>query len=299
MVPAYNPYNFLKHQADINTAFERQNARAAQKARIIGLLVALAFHLILILLFLYILIKPPFPPLSDSGVFLNLGLVDVGIGDVQPQGTASQLQAPSAPPRSVPQAKQTPQEVLTQETEDAPVIPDKKQTAVKPQPAEASRPAAATQQQAVSEPTPPKPKALYPGSQQVASSGEGTGNQPGDQGRPQGSPFGTDYSGEPGLGGPGAGGTGGNPQLGMSGRRIVYFPPIDDESQKTGRVVVNIKVDRAGNVVFAKATQRGSTTTDAYLFRLAEEAALKTRINPDPAAAEEQFGTITYTFRLK
>jgi len=62
---------------------------------------------------------------------------------------------------------------------------------------------------------------------------------------------------------------------------------------------VNIKVDKAGNVIFAKATKKGSTTTDNYLFQLAEDAAMKTMVNADPGAAEEQFGTITYTFKVK
>ncbi|MCS6917857.1 MAG: hypothetical protein RMK52_04365 [Chitinophagales bacterium] len=299
MAIPYNPFNFLKHQVDINPAFEAANAASERRARWLGLAVALFVHAVIFLVFLYIIIKPPFPPLSASGVFLNLGLVDVGMGDVQPQGTAAVLQAPSAPAAAPPVRQPDRQEAITQDVEDAPVLTAPKKAA-RPTTPEENRPVASKQQQEISHvPTPPKPKALYPGSQQVTSAGEGTGNQAGDQGRPEGSPFGTDYSGQPGMGGPGAGGTGGGPQLGMSGRRIIYFPPIEDESQKTGRVVVNIKVDRSGTVIFAKATQRGSTTTDAYLFRLAEEAALQTRINPDPEAAEEQFGTITYTFRLK
>ncbi|MGB3075527.1 MAG: hypothetical protein WBB36_09410, partial [Chitinophagales bacterium] len=150
-------------------------------------------------------------------------------------------------------------------------------------------------------PTPPKPqpKALYPGSTVNNSTSEGTGNKTGDQGKPNGSPFGDSYEGNPGMGGPGLGGDGGKAQLGMSGRKIIYFPSIIDNTQRTGKVVVNIKVDKTGNVTFAKATQKGSTTTDTYLFQLAEAAAMKTRVNADPDAAEEQFGTITYTFRVK
>ncbi|MCS6991603.1 MAG: TonB family protein [Chitinophagales bacterium] len=299
MAVPYNPFNFLKHEADINPAFEQQNAAVERRARWYGLMLALLIHGIILVIFLYIIIRPPYPPLSASGVFLNLGLVDIGMGEVQPQGTAEQLRAPVAtatPPAAV---KANPQPVLTQETEEAPVWAEKKNNKPKTTAAESKNPTATAQTEGSAAPVPPKPKALYPGNQQVASTGEGTGTQAGDQGRPHGSPLGTDYTGQAGLGGIGAGGSGGGPQLGMSGRRIIYYPPIEDESQKTGRVVVNIKVDRAGNVIYAKATQRGSTTTDAYLFRLAEEAAMKTRINPDPDAAEEQFGTITYTFRLK
>ena len=87
--------------------------------------------------------------------------------------------------------------------------------------------------------------------------------------------------------------------LGMTGRRIISTPEIHDTTQKILRVVVAIQVDRLGNVVRAKATLKGSTTSDSSFFQLAEDAALKTKVNADPSSAEEQFGTITYSFRVK
>jgi outer membrane biosynthesis protein TonB len=293
-----NSNNFLKHEVDVNPGFDSENSRKERNARLNSLWITVAFHALLVLLFLYIFLKPPFPPLSDSGVFLNLGIEETGMGSVLPEGTAKELQVPS-PEASTPYSQKSAEKTVTQDIdENVPAVVNKDDKKKSTQTVKTDQKSASqTKKNNPPVEAPPKPKALYPGSQTTASTSEGTGNTPGDQGQPNGDPRGTDYSGNPGLGGPGKGGTAGSPQLGMSGRKIIYFPPIIDNSQKFGRVVVNIKVDKEGNVVFAKATQKGSTTTDAYLYSLAEQAALKTKVNSDADAAEEQFGTITYTFK--
>lgn len=296
---AINSGNFLKHEVDINPAFDAENLKHERQSKVNSAIITTLFYacLLLVLYFLFGL-QPAFPPLSDQGVFLNIGLVDEGMGDVQPMGTAEELVVPApAPGNPAPQQKAN--DVLTQETnEDVPVIP-KKETPKKTAPTTSTTPKKVTNNPPVPVPPKPKPKALYPGNTSNNSTSEGTGNKSGDQGKPNGNPFGDSYEGNPGIGGPGLGGSGGSAQLGMSGRKIIYYPSIIDNSQKTGKVVVNIKVDKQGNVTFAKATQKGSTTTDTYLFQLAEQAAMKTRVNADVNAAEEQFGTITYTFRVK
>jgi outer membrane biosynthesis protein TonB len=297
-VNSLNENNFLKHEADLNPAFDAENDQKNRFTRWSSLGITLGFHALLILLFLWVLLKPPFPPLSDSGVFLNLGIEEAGMGIVQPEGTAEILQVPQ-PEESRPAKNNPSEKIITQETdEDVPAVVNKEEVkkTTSTNKVETKKSAEAKKNTAAVD-APPKPKALYPGSQSTNSTGEGTAGQAGDQGQPGGDPRGTDYSGNPGMGGPGKGGSGGSPQLGMSGRKIIYFPPIIDNSQKFGRVVVNIKVDQQGNVVFAKATQKGSTTTDAFLYQLAEQAALKTKVNADTDAAEEQFGTITYTFK--
>ncbi len=299
MQTIFNENNFLKHQVDINTAFEYEDRRNERRASIQAWLITLFFHAVVVGVLWFIVIKPPFPPLSGSGVFVNLGLVEIGMGNVQPEGVSAQWNAPTTSRQGAAPSRSSQQPVLTQDVEEAPVLAESKKSTATPAPArEAVKQPATTPTAAVTSAN-PQPKAIYPGTQTVSSAGEGTGQTPGDQGQPFGSPAGKDYFGQPGTGGIGSGGIGGSPQLGMSGRRIIYFPPIYDDSQKTGRVVVNIKVDRAGNVIFARATQKGSTTTDAYLFSLAEQAALQTKVNADHLAAEEQFGTITYTFQFR
>ncbi|MCY7408936.1 MAG: hypothetical protein LH473_01560 [Chitinophagales bacterium] len=296
--------NFLKHEVDINPNFESENLRNERKAKLNSLWITLLIHGALILLFMYFVLRPPDPPLSESGVFLNLGISDLGMGDVQPMGSAEVLQTPAPENSSLPE-KQTEEDVVTQETKDDVPVIQKKEEQKKNTPVDQKKtettPTKKTEIPPKETPPKPQPKALYPGNETNNSTGEGTDNVAGDKGKPNGDPFGTDYSGNPGVGngGPGGFGPGGAPQLGMSGRKIIFFSPINDNSQKTGRVVVNIKVDKQGNVVWAKATQKGSTTTETYLFQLAEDAALKTKVNADASAAEEQFGTITYTFKVK
>lgn len=295
-----NSSNFLKHEVDIRPAFDAENLRLGRKSKYSSLLTTVFIHgIILLILLFFFTLTPPNPPLSDQGVFLNIGLVEEGMGNVQPMGTADELVAPSPQANQAVTQQEKSDNVVTQEIEEnVPVIP-KKETPKKTSPV--TTPGSNTNKNTPAIPNPPKPqpKALYPGSSANNSSSEGTGNKQGDQGKPNGSPFGDSYDGNPGIGGPGLGGEGGKAQLGMSGRKIIYFPAIIDNSQRTGKVVVNIKVDKSGNVISAKATQKGSTTTDSYLFQLAEDAAMKTRVNADPDAAEEQFGTITYTFRVK
>jgi len=292
---ALNQHNFLKHEVDVNPSFESENMRRDRIARLNSLWITIVFHGLLFLLFIYIVFRPPEPPLSESGVFLNLGMAEMGMGEIQPEGTANQLQVPS-PEASAPKSKKENEDILTQDNkEDVPVIPKKEDQKKATTPVKTETKKTDTKKNNPPVVAPPKAKALYPGSQSNNSTSEGTGNIKGDQGQPNGDPRGTDYKGTPG----GGGGSGAGPQLGMSGRKIIFFPPITDVTQKTGRVIVNIKVDKEGNVVFAKATQKGSTTTDSYLFQLAEQAARKTRVNADPSAAEEQFGTITYNFNVK
>ena len=82
----------------------------------------------------------------------------------------------------------------------------------------------------------------------------------------------------------------------LSGRRMVRTPQINDRSQETGKVVVDITVDKDGNVVAAIPGGRGSTTTSAYLMQLAKDAAMKAKFNPSPEGADIQKGTISFVF---
>ncbi len=84
---------------------------------------------------------------------------------------------------------------------------------------------------------------------------------------------------------------------GLQSRGMVFEPLIQDTSQKSGKVVVRICVNSAGNVTSSKYTQRGSTTTDSELILIAERNALKYRFSP--SNREEQCGTITIEFIVK
>jgi len=84
---------------------------------------------------------------------------------------------------------------------------------------------------------------------------------------------------------------------GLGDRGVVFSPTITDNTQKTGRVVVDICIDKSGKVISANYTQKGSTTTDAYLIDLAETNAKKYKFLKSDI--EEQCGDIIIDFKLK
>lgn len=84
---------------------------------------------------------------------------------------------------------------------------------------------------------------------------------------------------------------------GLDSRGLIYEPSISDNTQRSGDVVVKVCVNGAGEVTKAKYTQRGSSTTDSYLIKLAETSAKKYRFTKSDA--EEQCGTITIHFIVK
>ena len=115
----------------------------------------------------------------------------------------------------------------------------------------------------------------------------------------------TDNGMGPGKGdsdGPGSGngvGPGSGPGFLLKGRKLLKRPELLDDSQEEGIVVVEIVVDQTGKVIDAIPGQRGSTTTSAYLYTLARQAAKTAKFNESPDGATEQHGTITIVFKLQ
>lgn len=130
--------------------------------------------------------------------------------------------------------------------------------------------------------------------------GAGGGGNPGNGGINGGTgsnPFGKSNGTGGGTGG--GDGTGNGPSIGggLGGRAVVRRGPINDDSQKSGKVVIEVCVDRNGNVTSASYTQRGSTTTDSTLKSKAEQAAKGYRFAS--SSVDNQCGTITFDFKLK
>lgn len=87
----------------------------------------------------------------------------------------------------------------------------------------------------------------------------------------------------------------------LAGRNVVgNLKKPDYPGQESGKVVVQITVNKDGRVVSAVPGVRGSTTTNSRLYEAARKAALTARFNKvtDPNAPITQKGTITYDFRL-
>ena len=94
--------------------------------------------------------------------------------------------------------------------------------------------------------------------------------------------------------------TAGEPNAKLKGRTVVGTLPKPAYSvQIGGVVVVDILVDRHGNVTSAVPGGTGTTVSDKTLWESARKAALNTQFNVKADAPPQQSGTITYIFKLQ
>ncbi|MCL9768886.1 energy transducer TonB [Flavobacterium sp. HXWNR69] len=85
---------------------------------------------------------------------------------------------------------------------------------------------------------------------------------------------------------------------GLNGRKIIKKPSPEYNCNEQGKVVVEITVDKNGNVINAIAGVNGTTNKSACLLNASKIAALGTKWQPDNNAPDEQIGKIEYNFRL-
>ncbi len=217
---------------------------------------------------------PPDPPIPEEGVEVNLGDSDFGSGDdPKPASTASSYAPPAAQ-----------NQVATQQAEPTPSLDASTNQGNTVSPAVTEQPTVENKEPEINK------NALFTGRRNQSS---GTGSQgvstgTGDQGRPNGTPNSNNYTGN----------GGGNGNFSLAGRSSVALPRPDYKSNDQGTVVVQIWVDRNGNVTRAEYQPKGSNTSNGYLVSQAIAAAKRARFNADPAAPEEQKGTITYIFKI-
>lgn len=272
--------------------YEKQNKRR-------GLITSILIHAALIALFFFFGLSSVYPP-PVEGILINFGTMKTGKGE-QPSEVTEPAKEVSTEAATTPPPVQevVEQEVVTQNVVEAPAVkePEKKKEEVKPvkQKEETKKPVKEEEKKPVKEEPQVDSKSMYTGQQSDENNpaDEGLTYGPGDQGDPDGDPSSKNYEGDnKGLGNIGVGHD-------LAGRSLLSIPRIDENYSETGKVAVSIKVDRNGRVLFAKYTQKGSTTTNQKLIKLAEEAAMQAKFSPNSQVAEEQFGTITFTFKLK
>lgn len=80
----------------------------------------------------------------------------------------------------------------------------------------------------------------------------------------------------------------------LHGRTVKAMPKPSSDFKEEGKVIVSIRVDKAGNVVLASIAG-GTTIGDQYTQQLALEAARKAKFTEGDNV---QTGTITYNFKL-
>lgn len=230
-----------------------------QKRQLISAIITL-FVSAAVLCSLFILSLPyPDPPPPELGVEMNMEeLSDIG-NDFDNAAEGGEEIANTAA------TDESEENIVTQDVEDTPVVSKKKEPEQVEKPKEPEQPTV-------------NPNALF-AKGKVKKGGGGSG------GISEGS-------------GSGAGGNGQGKgvDFNLGGRGAKSLIPPTEVRTEPGKIVVEIFVDKEGNVVNAKAGIKGSTITNSNLYRKCEQAARKCKFAPDPNAPEVQKGTITYVF---
>jgi len=235
--------------------------------------------------------KPEEPP-GMGGMVVNYGTSATGIGN-----DYTSIEEPSMDPNAnnklpdkvTPEQKVTPttssqadeKDVLTQNSEDAVAINTK---ATKNN----NAPTSATENK-TAQPT-INPNALYKGNKNNGKGqGDGTGTTPGNQGSINGDPLAPNY---------GEGGSGnGNTPISLSKFNNLVTP--QDDGQQTGKIFVKIRVNRNGQVISAVAGAKGTTFSDAELFRKCERAVMGASLDKIENGPEIRTAIVVFNFKVK
>lgn len=84
----------------------------------------------------------------------------------------------------------------------------------------------------------------------------------------------------------------------LNGRKAIVKPSPEYKCNEQGKVMVQIVVDKSGNVLETNTGVKGTTNMSKCLLDACKEAALKSKWQPDENAPERQIGTIIYNFRI-
>ena len=254
----------------------------------------------------------------EEGIEVNLGNSDQGSGDIQPlipDPPASEEKEINTPPKTqitqVEEAKDVETDDNDKESPNVsvpkPAVPKPENTNIPKKENTTPVKAKTAKPQIVENPKPVerKPAAVYKGGDGTGKGGnnsdtwnnsrnQGIAGGTGDQGKINGNPNSDSYDGNAGSGRSGV-----SISRGLQGRRITRLPSFEDEFNENAKIAVDIKVDKAGNVMSATYQPRGSTSSDAGMKEIALRKARLLKFSASADDTEQQIGTIIFNFRLK
>jgi len=244
----------------------------------------------LALCYFIVFTNPPKQEDGTGGILVNYGTTDEGSGtdymntaepskSEKPNHTKPDKVTPTPPTEQKSQPESSDKKIVTQNTEDAPEV----STSKKPSNTVATQPTKTPVKEVVNA------NALYKGKTNNATGeGDGTTTTPGNQGKPNGSTLTNNYNGT-------GSGNGGNLHLGQ--RSFISRPSVTDDKRSIGRVVIDIQVNKAGDVTYA-SPGRGTTISDNALIEKCIMAVKNSKINALDTAPETQQGNIVFVFKL-
>jgi colicin import membrane protein len=263
--------------------------------------------LAVILILLIFIVGPKYldPPI-EYGVAVNFGTTDFGSGNIQPKEPIKsepidinkQPNIKESQPETTSSQQETSEDVLTQENAEE-IALKKQQEAEAKRKAEADAKAKAEADRIEKERAEKESKKknidnLIGGigkSDGTASGSEGDDDKAGDKGQLDGDPYAPSYFGDPGSGSGGVG-------YGLNGRGRPTRTKVLPDCNEEGRIVVEIHVDRQGNVVTAIPGKKG-TTGDICLYEAAKKTALSHKWRSDSKAPAKQIGFVKVDFSVR
>ena len=257
-----------------------------------GLIGTIFFHGMLLILLLYLAFSTPLPLPAEQGILVDFGNSNTGLGNYEPRMSDP---APVQPQPVTPRTTQQQEQTLTQDIEETVAVPEKPKT----QPKETQKETPKETPKVTQPDEQPKPvertvdqRAMYPGRGDAASTAtsQGEAGGQGNQGVPTGAPDIHVYS---------EGGDAAGNKWALSGRGLVGRLPLPAYNvQDQGVVVVEITVDKDGNVINVRPGVSGTTTLNKILLDAAEKAARQAKFTCNPNAIT-QTGKLTYIFKLQ
>jgi colicin import membrane protein len=266
---------------------------------------ALITMLIMALLFIFLLLykiitpNPPFPLSADGGEEINFGIYNEGTGNVEGPGIGD---ATSVVVDKSSSAKSEKSDEPEEDFKTGEAVLEKKDNNPKIKNNETVITPSKTKEEIQKEEEEAAAKNLLnaytKNKNKAQGGGDGNSGNAGNEGSPDGNP---DTHGQ--------GGTGNNPDFkghgngtrgsgfSLSGRKIVVPPPKVSDGKEEGIVVVDITVDKQGNVTDANPNGKGTTTSSGVLKSKARQAALQAKFSSSDKF-DVQRGSIVFKFQF-
>ena len=271
-----------------------------KKGEYIGALGALLVHVAVIALLILVSFTVPQPDEDAGGVPVMMGNVDAASGFDDPSLVDVDImdEDAAAPPAETEPQLPSEQDLLTQTEEETvtlkPKTEEPKKETVKPEAEKAAEAKRLAEEKAERE-----RKAAEEAARKRVSGAFGKGAQMTGNKGTAASGTGTEGSKEGNSSTGAKTGTGGYGTFDLGGRSLGTgsLPKPVYNVQEEGRVVVNITVNPAGQVISTSISPQTNTVNSA-LRKAAEDAAKKARFNTIDGV-NNQTGTITYYFNLR
>ena len=231
-------------------------------------------------------------PPPENGIAVNFGTSDNGRGDVEPAET----QAAAAQPVSQPVTAQ--EDLLTQDNDSEIVAPKKEKVKPVKTPTKTT-PTKTTPTKEVKEEVKQTVNSaasnMIKGKGKTPSSGEGDGDSDGNKGQLNGTMYGNSYYGT----GNGSGtGSGNGTKWGLKGRNLAGNDKIMQQCNESGRIIIQVTVNKQGRVTSAQYSAKGSNSTSQCLIQPAIATAKTFKWNQAADAPDEQIGFVEINFSV-